>query len=631
MVQASALTTEGDMACPKAMTPVVQFPLKAYYKDCTPLPSSLALATYSSLLDTLAKRNGPLPDEPTYQALFGLVKVLADMAEGEAPPSFFLSSLDPGVGKTTALIVFIKELLASKDHGDVAVLVCVPRLDEIRRLVEEAGLNPTDFSVCTSDTVTNSLSLTAPDQACILFTTHAMVTSRCRGGSFRDVGVFQYKGKVRTVRLWDEEMRIDEQIAITTDQLAALREPLRYLHPQLAELAEQLERNLMDPGDRESILWPDVAHVSQTTLSAAKKGLGPDQTNVLDALYALSGRVVMVRQMSNTSRVITAIESRDALPDDLAPVVILDASGRVRETYKKWEKDRGGLVCLPSAAKDYSNLTINVMECGAGKTAWQKQGEDLARQVANLINTKPDEDWLIVYYGNVRKGAIPDLIQGLTQADPGRLHFLPWGRHQGTNEYRHIRNVIVTGLNNYTPTDYEVMARYYGCIPNTEAVTQALIDAMRDGEHRHHLLQALCRSAIRQGDGKEAPPCTAYIMAPKRSGITKQLSEAFPGCQIGTWLRTKTKTTGKVHDALTYVEMFFADCPDEVLSFTELRTELGIKDASNFRKIIRNHDAFKVGLERMGVQEIKVGNTNGFVRLARGFAPVEEVSEPWGF
>jgi hypothetical protein len=630
MVQAPALTTGGDMACPKAMTSVVQFPLEAYYEDCTPLPSRLALATYGSLLDALAKRNGRRPEDGTCLALWELVKLMSDMAEGTAPASFFLSSLDPGVGKTTALIVFVKELLASQDHGDVAILVCVSRREEIRRLVEEVGLNPTDFAAFTSDRETNSLSPTPPDQARILFTTHAMVVSRCRGIGFKDVRVFQYQGKVRTVRIWDEEMRIDEQIAITTDQLAALREPLRYLHPRLADQAEQLERNLMASGGRGSIIWPDVAHASQTPLSAAKTGLGPYQTNVLDALYALSGRVVMVRRTSNTSAVLTAIDSRDAIPDDLAPVVILDASGRVRETYKRWEKDRGGLVCLPSAAKEYSNLTIKVMNCAAGKTAWQKKGDELARDVADLINTKPDEDWLIVYYGTIRKGTIPDLIQGLAQADPERLHFLPWGRHQGTNDYRHIRNVIVTGLNTYNPTDYEVMARYYGGIADTEAVPDALLADMTNGEHRHHLLQALCRSAIRQCDGEAAQPCTAYIMAPKRSGITTLLPQTFPGCQIGTWQVAKTKATGKVHQALAYVAMFFADYPDEVLPFANLRAVLD-SDRSNFRRTILQHTAFLAGLDQLGVQQVATGSAKSFARITRGFTPVDEPSDPWAF
>ena len=61
--------------------------------------------------------------------------------KGHPVPASYLSSLDPGVRKTTTLIHFIRALLGSAHHGDEAVLVGLSRLDEIKRLVEEVGLN----------------------------------------------------------------------------------------------------------------------------------------------------------------------------------------------------------------------------------------------------------------------------------------------------------------------------------------------------------------------------------------------------------------------------------------------------------------------------------------------------------
>ena len=83
------------------------------------------------------------------------------MADGTAPPRFFLSSLDPGVGKTTALVHFVKALLRSEQHEGVAVLLCLSRLEEITRLVEDMGLNEADFAVSVANDVAGKDHVTA--------------------------------------------------------------------------------------------------------------------------------------------------------------------------------------------------------------------------------------------------------------------------------------------------------------------------------------------------------------------------------------------------------------------------------------------------------------------------------------
>lgn len=85
-----------------------------------------------------------------------------------------------------------------------------------------------------------------------------------------------------------------------------------------------------------------------------------------------------------------------------------------------------------------------------------------------------------------------------------------WGRHKGTDAYRHIQNVILAGLIKYSETDYEMMARYYSAIGNGQHVPKALVKQMRSGELIHHILQALRRSAAREGRGIECGPCNAH-------------------------------------------------------------------------------------------------------------------------
>jgi hypothetical protein len=417
-----------------------------------------------------------------------------------------------------------------------------------------------------------------------------------------------------------------EVVSIDTDELAALRRPLRMLHPALTEVVEELEQALKASGGQGTYVLPDIEEATGVSLWSAQKELPQGHARHLDSLYALSGRRVLLRRTSNASTAITALDSRDAIPDDFAPVVILDASGRVRSTYSQWEKYKGNLVRLPSAVRNYRNLTVRVMDEGSGKTAWAKNCVVLALEVAKLIDSKPDEEWLVIYHQGVNSGTIPDRIMGLLSSDPSRVRFLNWGKHHGTNEFRHIHNVIIAGPNNHPETDYEMKARHYSGISNDQDVPKPFVDDMQTGEQKHHILQALCRSAIRQGNGLECGPCDAYIIAPKRSGVRDLLLQIFPGCKVGTWKPTTQKAKGKVEEALAYVQMYFEDYPDGVLLFAELRSVIGYDNASNFRNRIRNHDSFKAGLEKLGVEEVIHGNgrhCDALAKLTQPFGPME--------
>jgi hypothetical protein len=196
------------------------------------------------------------------------------------------------------------------------------------------------------------------------------------------------------------------------------------------------------------------------------------------------------------------------------------------------------------------------------------------------------------------------MIKGLLNTDASLISFLNWGQHQGTNDYRHIPNVILAGTMFYTDADYEMMVRGCGGIPNDQELPEHLIPQMKDGEHMHHILQALCRSSVRNGAGASCGPCDAYIIASKGSGIRNLLPTTFPGCRIKTWEQTKKKLSGKVGQAVGYVEAYFETAPNGFFFLSELKAKLGIKNASNFRNSIRKHESFKAALERLGVEEV---------------------------
>lgn len=157
---------------------------------------------------------------------------------------------------------------------------------------------------------------------------------------------------------------------------------------------------------------------------------------------------------------------------------------------------------------------------------------------------------------------------------------------------------------------------------------------MQAGEHKHHILQALCRSALRQGSGLECGPCNAYIIAPKSSGVRKLLPQVFPGCKVGTWKPTKQKAKGKVQEALAYIQKYFEDYPDGVLLLRELRSALDYEDTSNFRNRVRQHDSFVAGLEKLGVEEFIQGNGRHYNALRKQDSdcnPFADDEDDWDF
>lgn len=73
------------------------------------------------------------------------------------------------------------------------------------------------------------------------------------------------------------------------------------------------------------------------------------------------------------------------------------------------------------------------------------------------------------------------------------------------------------------------------------------------GEHRHLILQALSRGAVRKCRGVSCPEVNAYIIASAGSGIAEELPTIFPGCDVVLWKPVTTDLKGKAGEALKFV------------------------------------------------------------------------------
>jgi hypothetical protein len=560
------------------------------------------------------------PSQDQRLALTEVATTLEAMAEGTCPPQIFLSSLDPGVGKTTTLIEFIKQIVASPEHCAVGVLVCLSRLDEVERLVGECGLVEADFAVLTANKDINALSSTPHFRAQVLFTTQQMLTRRCPTDGFAQSSSFHFMGSPRSVRVWDETLEPGDVLTLSRDHLSSLALVLRPISGQLADIVLDLTRQLgeHEPGDVVEFPVVDQDTVRQAISSAP----GNDIKRWLEAFAAMSGR--SVRLLEGIGNQCIALDIREAVPSDLAPILVLDASGRVRQTYAHWEKQRGGLVRLRSATKRYDPLTINVLDQGGGKDSWRKQGDQLAREIATVIDSKPDEPWLVVHHKDARGVDPKAAILRWMRSDMSRVHFIHWGAHQATNDHKDIPNVILAG------TLFLPESQYHGlCYASTGISSQHGLppDLLRDiqmGEHGHGILQALCRASVRGNDGGMCKPCNAYIIASKGSGIRGALDKWFPGCRVKTWKPRHKPLKGQVQKAVAYIEYRLSVDPAGVILFRDLMGALEIVDRSNFNRTIRKHEDFQTAIQRLGLEECAVGEGKHKNALRRCWGPDDD-------
>lgn len=591
-------------------------------EDCTnptAAPGPLTAAALSALRATFEEKRH-YPSEAMWRSLAAILSTLEHIANGTAEPLIHLAALDPGVGKTQAVVHFLRALLASEDHRHVSVIVCVGRRSQIEDFVREAELPHDEFAVFTSDGDNLGKDLVKlgrgeadKQNARILFTTHSMVESRCRGLSFAEASEFHYRGQPRTVRIWDEAILPGREVTLSRDDIFSILKPLRVSHPQLADALETLNARIRETEDGSQIVIPDLAADFGVDLNEGLRLVEDepaDRKDTVTGLWFLFGNVVTVRRDGAYN---TILDYRETLSADIAPLLVLDASARVRTTYALWEQHRGGVLRLPEAPKDYSPLKLKVWSTGGGKSAFQTNGDTLLEGIAKVVNERVSEDWLLIHHKNP---AFQRKLERLLVPRTGKVYYLNWGRHDATNEFASVPNVILAGTLFYPKARYEALGRAAAGVPSAHGPFPIKSSAEVElGEHRNLILQALCRGAVRKCHGASCPAVTAYIIASARSGIRDELPFVFPNATVEAWRPVKHDLKGNPARAATFVIEALTTGATEV-PFAAVRKHLGITNTSNFNKTIRRHATFVEALAEQGIIEGPLGHPSSFMRAA---------------
>ena len=139
---------------------MILHPTQEFEPPANPVRFTPLFIYASSLFRQTMQERGLRPTQDHIDGLLAVLKVLCQMEEGSYPSSIHLSSLDPGIGKTMAVVCFLKALRQYPGQEDVGIFIFVSRLDEVRKLIDEAGLAKDDFAVLAADEGCNQLSST---------------------------------------------------------------------------------------------------------------------------------------------------------------------------------------------------------------------------------------------------------------------------------------------------------------------------------------------------------------------------------------------------------------------------------------------------------------------------------------
>jgi hypothetical protein len=547
------------------------------------------------------------PAQDQLKALTAIQECLTNMLQGEADRRYYLSSLDPGTGKTTAIVSWLKAYMSIfKESAPHGVLICVDRLDEIQRYVDDCSLPDNAYAVLAgkSEVQLNALGLgsTNTNKALVLFTTKEQIRRKGQTSDYEAIGVFQYKGTPRLIKVWDESLSIGKDIVINPFDFGRLFTLLATESEELVRILQRIMDDIMQctTGDFYPIpILPELSR-SFTESAAFKKSTDKD---LIELLWRISGQPVTVRRYRNTQLIIDCVQS---IPSDFPPCLVLDASGRIKGTYTVQKRKLSNLVELPYSNKSYRNLDVYVWRRGGGKEVI-KALKDIAPELIKVLMAYPDEEFLFLLHKDHQEAIGGMLTQNLPPDTAHRVKFCTWGQATATNKYCNIRNIITMSAYQYPDPTYDAIARAAGLLTTKggDFPTQEEIRMVKMGEISSNILQGVTRGAPRKSEGDTCPPCRLWLIAHPTTGLERELPTIFPDCVIREWKTLGYTLTKMQQRALDKVTALVAAGHTDI-ACADVRKTLGKSGMtpSNFKRILEA-EPFKAALADLKIECIR--------------------------
>lgn len=536
-----------------------------------------------------------------------LERKMKEALDGTLEPAIYVMSADAGTGKSTT----VQRLLAgwkSKGFPGGGVIIFLNTLAEVDAYRAGAGLNNADYAVYTSDPVyaRYGAGREAAGTVPVLFTTHSMARRRLAGrASFKDADCFHYNGQPRALRVWDEAFLPAEHAAFDLNDLHMLPSALKGRPRHLVAMFEALEQNRATVEAGDLIPIPaEIRDVVDAVLATGSK-VTEQARRTLEALAKLAGSKAQINGSMDAGWYCIGIGL--PIPADIASLFVLDASARLTSRYRDWSAYGMKVVALEPAALHYGNLAVHWWDRGCGKTAMRKPNDrrTIMRAVADLINSKPTEGFLLVMskefclIGPDGMPVIPGDVSGAV-TDAGRVSVTTWGRHLSSNDHRDIANVVILGSYNYGDSAYDALAlAAFGAMTGVANAE----DRRREeaSEFKQNVYQAICRVRCRNRIDGDCDSASAYLIMTDSNRRRELLRDAFPGCSITSWAPTTSRPRTRDHVLSVLLELLSTK---SMVSTAELIAACGSKNRSYLSKINKQEE-FKEGLRSNGISRSK--------------------------
>jgi hypothetical protein len=329
-----------------------------------------------------------------------------------------------------------------------------------------------------------------------------------------------------------------------------------------------------------------------------------------------SGHKALVRHTEESGHtLVTAVED---WPRDIAPLLILDASARVKYSYDLWEMHRGTLRRLKSPQKRYTGLFIHHWKKGGSRTSVQANPEQFVEAMSTVIsqalNSSSSCKWLVVTR-KWKPGDRTDVWEKLKARLPSkhinRVSHLTWGKHTATNYYAGCTHAMLLGglylerevsesqCLAASGLDVETYLSEIQEVPFGSPYVDVIFQSI--GEVHHDLLQAASRIGIRKG-AQVAKDHHVYLISATPNDLSDYLQSVFPGCTVVDWRPFGEELSPRQKQLVDYVIEKLPPGSNAFLWFKDIRQELGINEASQLTKL-RGEPAVVRALETEGIIE----------------------------
>jgi hypothetical protein len=576
-------------------------------------PTTCLAAAAQADLERSFAAFGHAPSVDQWAAINDLLHHLELAAAGHLNAALHVSAIPAGTGKSASLAAFAHTLLTSADHSDVGMVVFVNRIAEAKDMADAVLAKDGDhcrrLCVITSDAAVNALGGHAQaDEAQLVIATQAALKTTLKSlheAPFGAASRFHYRGQRRAVVCWDEAFAFNRPVTLDADTVTGLARAMRRQSDDAAHTLKRWSCDL-DACKGGLVSVPDF------------EGLGVDFVRLEDdvgdqdelvaqakALAVISGDQGYVTHHGAASVLVTHYPE---IPPSLMPVIVTDASARVNASYTQMMRCGVALRWLKDAPKTYRNLTLRIVPTSASRSTYRDlkshRGRDLIDMVARYIASVPGEDVLVIGYKgrfNVRgvvdtssdhkvRGTLEAALRSrLAPEDQARVHYVAYGRHTATNAFKHVRHVILMGLN-FIPKAAGHAAS--GAALNLDLIkdhpTNDQIAAMTQGMLMDSTLQALLRGNARMGVGGDCGVMEAVIPQTKQTGLSRSAYQGmFPGAVIvdDNALMPSKPLKGRLNDLAGILARRLAAGEAEMTN-ESLYRELGV-DKSNFAKLVK--------------------------------------------